>query len=322
MMKKLFDNDKFLAILSLMIAVVLWMMVISQRNPQTDYMLRSIPITFLHETQMLENHDLNIISKSHTSVDVEITGRLSEVYDVLSSDVSVMADLSGIATTGAHDIPLKVEIAKAGVSVKSVSLENVRIVSDYIIKNRREIEIKYFNDLPEGLEIESTNLSVSSITIEGPQTALKQVAKAIAVIDLSEVKESKSVECDLQLVDSEENVVAQDGLSLSSTKATVDIKVLQSKEVPVQVVLDGEVNTEAQGITVVSHPTTVVVKGDVETMKGLEKIETEPISQLHIPSSTASVTALLNIPDNVKTETTSVRVEFQIDETVQENTES
>ena len=50
----LFRNDKVLFVLSFFIAVALWMVVISERNPQTANVIRGVAVSYVNTETMEE----------------------------------------------------------------------------------------------------------------------------------------------------------------------------------------------------------------------------------------------------------------------------
>ncbi len=299
-MKNLFQNDKVLFFLSFFVAVVLWMLVVSDRNPQIDSVLRSVPISYIN-TESFVNSGLEIISSSASNANVKIEGRLSEVYRVSGKDIVLSADFSGIYSPGTYEIPITVTAHPTSVSVETVDPEMMKVQIDYIVKNKREVEILYQGELPEGYELDEAKLSTTSVTIEGPENKIASISKAVAVIELDNLTESKTFECPLKLISIDGSEVSYDNLKLSSTEVLVEQKVLMIKELPVQVILSGEADLDALGVSaVVCDPANVIVKGEKEILDKMSQIETEPIPTERVPEGNGRVTIKLNIPDGLE----------------------
>lgn len=306
-MKGFFQNDKVLFVISFLVALALWMMVVGDRNPQIDSTIRNVPVSYTN-TESFVNSGLKIISSSTKTANVKIEGRLSEVYKVSSKDIVLTADFSGIYSPGTYEIPINVTAHPSSVSVETVEPQMMRVQIDYIVKNKREVEISYIGELPEGYEISEAKLSTTSVTIEGPENKLASISKAIAVIELDNLTETKTFECPLKLISIDGSEVSYDNLKLSSTEVMVDQKVLMIKELPVQVILSGEADLNT---AVVCDPANVIVKGEKEILGKLSQIETDPVPISMIPGGNGRVTIKLNIPDGLECEVETINAVFK-----------
>ena len=315
-MKKWFsflDNDKVLLIVSLLAAVILWMVVISDRNPTDVDYLRDIDISYIN-AENIEASGMNIISMSATSADVKISGRLTELQQITRQNVTATVDMTGIVSPGNYKLAVNVTQTKGGITVENIEPREITIRVDYIETNKRDVEIKFVGEHSENIEIISAVPSVSSVTIEGPEKTLDSISKAVATINVSEITDNCSVESVIKLLDASGMEITDKEVKISSASATVDIEVVHLKKVPVQVILNGEVDVQNKGIRVVSTPESVVVKGTKELLQNIEKIDTETI--LHIPEVSAVIGAKLVIPEGVTCDTEKVNIAFTIEHSV------
>jgi len=316
-MKKLFallDNEKVLLVVSLLIAVVLWMVVISDRNPTDTDVLRAIPVTHIN-AENVEASGLNVISMSADSTDVKISGRLTELQNISRQNVAATIDMSQIYSPGYYDLPISITQTKSGISVESFEPKSVTVRIDYIETNKRDVEVRFTGTLPEGIEISDAKPAVSSVTIEGPEKTVDSIVKAVATVDVSEVTDSGTVNSPIKLLDASGMEITDSEIKVSSASTTVDLTVVRLKTVPIQVILSGEVDVAGSGISVNSTPAQIVIKGAKDIIEAVEKIDTEAI--LHIPESDAVISAALLLPDGIASETESVNVAFTIEQTVE-----
>ena len=319
-MKRLFsllDNDKVLLVVSLLIAIGLWMVVIIERDPKIESSIKNVEISYLN-TDNLDASGLNIISVTDKTADVKISGRRSEVYPVSEKNLVTTVNMADIRAPGYYELPVSVTQTKTSVLIENIEPKNITVRIDYINTNRRDIEVRYKGSPAEGFEIEKYTPSVTSVTVEGPENALAKIAKVIAEVDVSGIKESCDLQADLKLIDSSGIRIDDPDVKMSSQSATVSLNVIQVKTVPVQVILDGEVDLEQSGISIASQPAEVIIKGSNDIVSEIEKIETEAIE--HIPDTDAEISANLILPDGIVCETEAVTVAFTFNE-AEETTE-
>ena len=308
----LFRNDKVLFVLSFFIAVALWMVVISERNPQTANVIRDVAVSYVN-TETMDGAGLKIISASNETADVKIFGRLSEASLVTMRNVSVTADMSQINKPGTYEISLAATVDRAGVSVETITPATIQVQADYIVKNKRDVEAKFINNLPDGYEMGDVSLSTTSVTVEGPENTLQKIAKAVAEIDLNNVTDDISGSFPLKLVDANGKEITSNKLTVSTTEVWADVEIIKEKTVPVQIVLDGEVDLSRTGHSVSAQPENVVIKGKKSDVDSIDKIETEPVLRSVIPEEAGTVAAKLRLPTGVTCETSGVSVIFAYD---------
>lgn len=315
-MKKWFaflDNDKVLLVVSLLAAVVLWMVVISDRNPTDTDFLRDIDVTYIN-SENIEASGMNIISMSSDSVDVKISGRLTELQQITKQNVAASIDMSEILSPGNYNLDVKVTQTKSGINIESIEPKTITVRVDYIETNKRDVEVNLIGELPENVEIVSAMSSVTSVTIEGPEKTLDTISKAVATVDVSEITDSCSVNAAIKLIDSTGMEITDKEVKISSASATVDIDVAQLKTVPVQIILSGEVDVGNNGIHVAATPENVIIKGKKDVLKEIDKIDTEAI--LHIPEASAVISAKPVLPEGVSCDTETINITFTIENSV------
>ena len=170
--------------------------------------------------------------------------------------------------------------------------------------------MQFVNELPQDYEQGELSLSMTSLTVEGPENLLKTIAKAVAVVDLNNITQPISASYPLKLVDAGGNEVVSDAIAVSATEVWVDLDILKAKTVPVQVVLDGEVNLAETGHTVTPAPSSVRIKGKAALIDSIEQIETQPIPQSMIPVQAGTIDTALALPDGVTCDTEQISVMF------------
>ena len=91
-MRRLFADDMVLKIISIVVAVVMWLYVMNEQNPQVPYTVRDVPIKMsnLDESKLaLKDTD------SQYTVNVKVKGRRSLVVDLKPEDIKAEVNLRG-----------------------------------------------------------------------------------------------------------------------------------------------------------------------------------------------------------------------------------
>ena len=106
---KLFYNDKFVMVFSILVAFIIWFMVSTTTQETTVFTVTDIPIT-LPEL----GNDLQFFNTENMTAEVKISGNAIVVAGVTSSDVYITAsDTSEVTSPGKYKLNLVSPVPKA-----------------------------------------------------------------------------------------------------------------------------------------------------------------------------------------------------------------
>lgn len=116
-------SKKVQAILSLLIAIGLWMYVMGTVDPTVTTTVRNIPVEKVNE-QVLKDLGMKATLESPDTVDIVIKGARSNVNEAKKSDITATVDVSN-CEYGENEAKIKIEFPDkiSGVTVDSISEE-------------------------------------------------------------------------------------------------------------------------------------------------------------------------------------------------------
>lgn len=166
----------------------------------------------------------------------------------------------------------------SGVSILDATPTQVTVTLDVLASKQVDVVVDH-GQVPDGLELGTATLSVTSVQARGPSSFVGQVARAEArvQIDASGIDFHNQVE--LQPVDAAGVVVRS--VELTPGVATVDIPVDQvetNKTVPVNVVLSGAPAAGYMIDQVVADPLTVTLRGTPSALATVNDVATATVS--------------------------------------------
>ena len=299
------SNKTVAKVVSALIAITMWMYVVSVENPQTEIYLKDIPIIVVNEAA-LNGYSLNLINMADKSVSVKVEGRRSDVSAVSSKDITATADLSGITLPGKYMINVDVYLDADGVSVKEKDVKKTEIYVDTVKAIEIPIEIKT-NGMPkEGFLAGTGNGSAEKIVVKGPGGIINKIASASASVDVSGATENINVLSSVELFDYSGNIISDEYLSLSVDDITVNISILKEHEVPIIPVYSKEYDLSEYEVVVT--PATVMAKTESAFSGGIntlpitinENMERDFVKevQLDVPATVE----IKEIPDRILVE--------------------
>jgi YbbR domain-containing protein len=171
LLRKIFLEDWSLKLLSLAIAVVLWLVVTGQNEPVTAHV--NVQLNFIRP-QMLE-----ISNDPPRTVDVMLTGSRSKLDDLTALDLVATVDLSD-QRSGERVLRLadKAQISlPQGVKVDGFQPSAIPIHLEQIIERQIAIEPRLEGKPDEGYEVYSVRPSKGSVTVRGPESRVNAIPK-------------------------------------------------------------------------------------------------------------------------------------------------
>lgn len=315
MIKKLFNNDNFLRIFSLCIALLLWMYIVSLNNPQVEIPINGIDIEIRNQ-QNIQGNNLNIISVSDSKTSVKIFGRMSEVSAISPADIKVYVDASDIYSANSYYLSTKSEIDSKSVVVTGIDVKDVNVYVDYIQAVEKDIEILVIGEPKAGHILESAIPANDKVVIKGPQNIVNKVASIKASLDITNANSDYSTVCPVKMYTANGEVINSEYLTLTVTDVAVDVKFNATKNVEIKVDIPETVDLEMYDIIIT--PKTVDISGQPTL---LETINTLQIGTLTESSFTSDETTVIielpqiegikyNIEDkNVKVQTIPKNIE-------------
>lgn len=275
-MKKHLTNNIGLKILSLVIAIVGWLVIINIDDPVITKTITGIEVDLQNEKSISDAGKYYRVD-SGSVVSIVVKGKKSIVDFITSNDFKAIADLSKSSITNA--VPVEVtpnsrygndlEIIEGKNNTLMISLE------DYISK-QYNVTSYIRGKVAEGYYLGAGEISASPsrINISGPESVISKIATVKYIIDVADVNSSFSTVCEPVAYDANNNRISAETLDFSVSKINVSVNPLYLMKVPVNIIVEGE---PADGYKVVKQSGTVsnvsLAFSDVSLKKNLKSID-------------------------------------------------
>lgn len=305
---RLFGNRKFTIPLSVLLAVVFWMVITLSENPQREVTISGLPVTIATANTVVEDLGLDVIGNVDSSVSVVVSGPTYIVSSLTSSDLYVTANLSEVNAAGTYEIPLVANKVgtKTGYNVVSVVPEKISLTFDYINEEEFTVEaVANGASAVEGLIADTpvvTNSEDSTITVRGPRSYIERISAIRAVADVNEVL-SQTTSYDAKIVAVDENGEIMDDTLFTFSATTVKISVPIYKQKTVKLVASFTNAPAGFAETPISYTlseTEVDVMGTPETIDALTEIRLAPINFYEISDEKSSFDVALSLPNGIR----------------------
>lgn len=227
----LFYDNRFLLVFSVLFALIAWLIVATE-FAETQNTISNVPVQINYSNV---NNNLGglqpFLDKDYT-VDVTISGKRYIVEsDEIKDDILVVADTSLVNSVG--DFPLTLSVTSRSVRPEyefvSISPQvTEKITFDYPREEEFKIEpeVTFVNDaVRKGYHLgEITVSDVSTVKVNGPETAVKKVVGVVARAEHNgDLRQSTSIKATLVAVDKNNDAVQ--GVSINRNSLSVNIKI-------------------------------------------------------------------------------------------------
>lgn len=300
MIEKLHRNTK-IKIISLLSAIVLWMYVMAVVDPEDTKLYENIPITI---TNLNEIKDLGLIvdPNENLTTEVYVKGNLSDLQKINQNNIKIYGTVSN-PIEGQNQLSLRATASdKVTVEFKS---DTIVINLEKSIEEEKDITVnmtgQYKND------VDTVDLEKTKVTVSGPRSRVNKVKYVQATFNADEESsESKSVELELNALDS--NMDKVDNVTLSFEKVTAQVTYLKRKQVKINPVFSNDESNLVQDQNFTLTPAEIYIKGKSDEISSIDYINTKTIDVNQIGTNSTIVS--LDIPNGINAERDSVTIKL------------
>lgn len=258
-------------ILALILAIALWAYVVGEKNPDVSKEYKSIPITITN-SDILEDEDMAVASVSTSKLNVKLSGNRSVISKVNAEDIDATVDVSK-ASLGENNLKIHLKVP-GNTYVVQQSITEVTVRVEQRVRDNKSVEVKYRGKTEEGVEPSLLGVDPEEVEVSGVEGRVSRVDHVQATVKVSKVGDSESsVKSTLTPVD--KNGKKVENVSLSQKQAIVSSILYYTKEVPLDVPVNGD--SDARYERTVEAPETIVVKGDSAVLETMDSITAEPV---------------------------------------------
>ncbi len=292
-MKKLLTNNPGIKIVSLLLAVLVWILVLSIEDPMTTVTFSDIVVSEINEDQISE------AGKSYTyvggnTVSVRVRGNTSVVSRLTRDDLVAVADLANLSVTGAVAVDVScpkypnLEITAIGSSTMlQVELQD-------IIEKSLNVKVITDGEAAGSFYIGQGTATPNLVVVSGPESDVNRVSEAVVNVTVVNAMSDVTARANLELLDAEGNVLSLSTLDVSETDIDVTVAIYPTKTVPMNFGVTGEPGEGYKLSSVTYEPKEVTLAGP---RMQLIQIGEVTMPDYDITGLTESVEDSLNIAD-------------------------
>lgn len=295
------------ALLSLAVALALWMYVVTFVSPSADRIYQSVPVVLQGES-LLKERGLMVTTQEIPTVSVHLEGKRSDLDKLNSSNITLTADLSKIYDPGTHSLRFSSsypgDVASGEISVLSQNPVAITVEVAERVSKVVPVAVYYTGELSDAFiaDVENKELSATEVEIAGPKAIVDKIAEARIDVDLSDRTESIGEEFEYTLCDKKGEAVDAKLITTNVDKITLSLRIARIKEVSLNLqIIEGGGATK-KTTEIVIAPETIRVSGSQSQLAAIEQVELGTINLGEMPED-AVLTFPIKLPEGVENET-------------------
>ncbi len=277
-MKKKLTNNLSLKIVSVLVAVVIWL-AISSANDPVQTKAYTVKINVTNAEYIYDAGKTYRIDDEDQQVTVYVTAKQSILNR--NTDLTATADLTQIVNMESDPAYVPIQIA----SIPGVSMENVSVFPKTVPVSIEDVKTKEYvitvtsqGDPESGYVVGECIPSQEKVTIRGPESIIDKIKNVVAYVDVTAMSHNYQKETALTIFDLNGDALSEESMSYLEyldleTERTIDVDVELwevADDVSLKANYSGSPAFGYQVDKVTMNPETISVAGSEEALKALE----------------------------------------------------
>ncbi len=261
-----------LKVISLILAVVIWIVVANVDDYKTTKQISGIQIEFINGSAITEKNKVYEVPEG-TTVDIVVKGKRSVVEKLTSDDFKAVADLSKMSITNAVTVEVSAISSYIGKDLTITSADNAVVVAvEDKLETQFPITVRTTSEVAEGYAISSKVATPNLITVRGAESVVNNIREVVVTVDVKGAKDNLTAIAQPVFIDGNGEKIDSDKFEYDVKDVEVLINVMKTKELSVKIREKGE---PLDGYAIASidyQPTSIVVVGLPEDLAKVEEI--------------------------------------------------
>lgn len=305
-MHRFFKQNLTYRIISLLIAVTLWLWVTTESNPTQEKVLE-VPL----ETENLAENLM--VAQIPDSIKVRIEGRENVVEDITSRDINAIVNLAG-ANVGVNTTPVEVTLP-AGVQLVNTTPSQVKVEIDQVDEIQVGVAVETEGRIQEGYTTVMPLATPSEIIIKGPKSLLETIEEVFVTARIEGYSQSYKETLPIKIKDTKGNFI-QEWLRLEPGHVEVYIPVVKDEPSEKILIKPAIIGNPAEGYQIKQvriEPEFAEVTGPYRILSTLDYLSTETIIIDELASDLIQEVEIVNPDNSIDISPKNVKVIIQLE---------
>lgn len=282
----LFFKNTWLKVISLLTAILLWMICMNINNPEMTQSY-SVPLSLKNLSHVTDSGMivLNEEEISKTQVYIKIKATRNDLLSLDETRLEAYIDFSPVDITNSKNIgksvpvSIQIQVPNSSYEIIDYSPRIVSVSFDELVTRDFQVEVNQIGETNKKYEItDSVTVTPEFVTIKGPKSYVDTIHKVSVDVDVSGATETIDEQYQINVYDDDENLIVNK-FTLSSQSASVKIPIKMIESILIATPkYEGEPAANYQVVDVTWSPKYVDVIGSDDIINNLSYIELPPVN--------------------------------------------
>lgn len=270
MKEKLINNLGF-KILSVCLAMFLWIVIVNVDDPVKTRTFTNVPVQVLNENTLTsKNKAYGIVSGD--TIDFTVTGKRTQLEKLKKTDFVATADLAQLAPPF-ETVKINVECTRfSDIEITMGRVTTMRISLEDIISENFSVRVVTSGAPSPGYAADKSEASPVMIEVTGAESTIKEITDVKVLVDISSAEEDVTKTVTPKAYNEKGTEIDSSKISFSYDKVSVKVTILPTKTIPVSLSITGEPEYGYQFVEAVFEPKEVEIKGESEKLNGISNL--------------------------------------------------
>lgn len=306
---KLFYNNKFVMVFSVIMSFIVWIVVSSSKSESVPVSISDIPVD-INLSESAVQDGLKIFSGQDITARVDISGNRLVVGQVTKNDIQISAPQAASTIMSPGNYTLELSAKKVGLLqdyqiVSAVKPSVVTVMVDRYREAEFHIEPEINFTPKSDYFVGNTILSSQKVKLSGPETEISKIKKVKVKADIpGEISSTATLKLPIIMYDAYDKPITSETISCSVDEVDASVPVLMKKKIEIIPQFDNiptgiNLNREYKDI-VKLNPSTLEIAGPEETVKSLSSVKLDSINFRDISLQNNNFNMPINLPQGCR----------------------
>lgn len=262
------ENKNVLKIISLIIAIFLWVYVMGEVNPETKEKISDIEVTFVN-TDQLADQGLAVVHDQDIKISAIIKGKRSVVNEAKKTGITATVDVAG-ADKGTNRGKIDLELP-SGVTLDSISDDTISYKVENSVEVKKSVEIDFVGDADSDTEQVPWAFDIypATVKVTGAESIVDDVYAVRGKITTNVVSESAKT-VDVELIPVKKDGTEVQGVVLNHSKAQTTVRLMETRDV--DVIITSQNVPSGKAVDSITGVDSIKVVGSADALEDLDSI--------------------------------------------------
>ena len=270
-------NNMWMKILSVVIAILIWLFVANTNDPVITKRFYSIPVKVTNEDALTKRgYAYEILDGEE--VNITVKGKSSIVRSMNISDFQAVADFSKLSKVDAVPIDVTSKKYSDQLDIALGTTNTMKIKKDEVVTISVPVNITVKGDPEEGYAVGRTTSTPNLIKVSGPENLLSSAKEIRTSVSVDGISHDVTTTDKPVLYDEEGKKIISNQIEFDTSSISIYVELWKTKTVDVKLSYTGEPAENYHLVSFDYEPKQITVAAPDDILKELDSITLDSIS--------------------------------------------